>query len=163
MLAMGKRPCEIQLKFSEQSQQIKLQQINYYRNKFNELPPETQARYLPENLNSSFAKQEVRINDDIADIQHLNEKLAIGVKLDKILDIIRLKLQIKNRIAQEKGEALSYAKNPPTSNVQILNKLQIQLNENIEKLVNLPREKIPKIIEGEFENESGREETQRTD
>ena len=95
-------------------------------------------------MQTSFALQEVRINDDINDLEILNEELK-KPKSNKI-EIIRAKNSVKNRIGQELGQVAAFAKGGVGGN---LNVLQMQINKfklNLNKFVNLsPKDRLDLI------------------
>jgi len=143
LIALGTRGCEIERKFNEQfapNEEIALshQQVSDYCKRFKDLSMEEQLSYLPFNMQTSFALQEVRINDDIKDLGLLNEELDKEGQLHKI-EIIRAKMSIKNRIGQELGQLQAFAK----GGVGNVNILQLQINKfrtNLSNIVNLTPE-----------------------
>lgn len=143
LIALGTRPCEIERKFNEQfppkdgAKVLLQQQVADYCKRFKTLSIEERIGYLPHNMGSSFSIQEVRINDDIKDLEKLNEKL--DEKDANTIEIIRAKLSIKNRIGQELGQLQAFAK----GGVGNVNILQMQINKfrvNVTKTVNLTPE-----------------------
>lgn len=143
LIALGTRSCEIQRRFNEQfpaqngEKPLAGNQVADYCKRFKSLSAEEQISYLPFNMSTSFALQEVRINDDIRDLQGLNEELEKpGANM---IEIIRAKLSIKNRIAQELGQVRSFAK----GGMGNLNILQMQINRDrttLNKVANLSPE-----------------------
>jgi len=145
LIALGPRPREILRKFNEQfpaededeEKPLESNQLAAYSNNFKALSFEEQISFLPNNMQSSFAVQEVRINDDIKDLQKLNE--ALDKKDSNKIDIIRAKLSIKNIIGQELGQLQAFAK----GGVGNVNILQMQINKfrvNVTSTVNLTPE-----------------------
>ena len=140
LIALGTRPCEIQRRFNEQfpaqngEKPLARNQVADYCKRFKSLSAEEQISYLPSNMSTSFALQEVRINDDIKDLQDLNEELEKPGA--NVIEIIRAKLSIKNRIAQELGQVRAFAK----GGMGNLNILQMQINRyrtTLNKVVDL--------------------------
>lgn len=136
LIALGTKSCEIVRKFNEQfpvkDEQKPLvdEQVADYSNRFRDLSVDEQISYLPYNMQTSFALQEVRINDDIEDLRRLNEEL--DKKDSNKIEIIRAKISIKNRIGQELGQVAAFAKGGVGGNMNILqmqvNKFRINLN-----------------------------------
>jgi len=142
LIALGTRSCEIERKFNEQfspkdGSALSHQQVSDYCKRFKNLSYDEQISYLPFNMQTSFAIQEVRINDDIRDLQKLNEEL--DKEGSKKIEIIRAKMSLKNRIGQELGQVQAFAK----GGVGNVNILQMQINKfrmNLSKIVNLTPE-----------------------
>lgn len=143
LIALGKRPCEVMREFNGQfptqdgMKPLTDNQVSDYCKRFKSLSAEEQISYLPSNMSTSFALQEVRINDDIKDLQDLNKELEKpGANM---IEIIRAKLSIKNRIAQELGQVRAFAK----GGMGNLNILQTQINRyrtTLNKVANLSPE-----------------------
>lgn len=145
LIALGTRPREIMRKFNKQfptkdeEKPLESNQLAAYSNNFKALGIDEQISFLPHNMQSSFAVQEVRINDDIKDLEKLNEELDKKDQPHKI-EIIRAKLSIKNRIGQELGQVAAFAKGGIGGN---LNVLQMQINKfriNLNKFTDLAPE-----------------------
>lgn len=143
LIALGTKSCEIVRKFNEQfparNEQKPLvdEQVADYRRRFKDLIMEEQISFLPHSMESSFSLQEVRINDDIKDLEKLNE--ALEDKNCNKIEIIRAKISIKNRIGQELGQLQAFAK----GGVGNVNILQLQINKfrtNLSNIVNLTPE-----------------------
>jgi len=124
LIALGYNPARIKKEIDEkfgQGRTLSPSQIDYYSKKFRELDPEEQISYLPYNMQTSFALQEVRINDDIKDLIRLDKAIEDGE--GDLVDLVRAKATIKNRIAQELGQALAYSKGG-IRNINILQMVQ---------------------------------------
>lgn len=142
LIALGTRSCEIERKINKQfppkdGKIFTHQQVSDYYKRFKGLSYDEQISYLPFNMQTSFAVQEVRINDDIRDLQKLNEELDKDGS--KKIEIIRAKISIKNRIGQELGQVQAFAK----GGVGNVNILQMQINKfrmNVNNTVNLTPE-----------------------
>ena len=142
LIALGTRGCEIERKFNEQfspkdESALSHQQVSDYCKRFKDLSMEEQLSYLPFNMQTSFALQEVRINDDIKDLQKLNEEL--DKKDSKKIEIIRAKMSLKNRIGQELGQVQAFAKGG-VGNVNILQMQISKFRMNVSNTVNLTPE-----------------------
>jgi len=143
LIALGTRSCEIERKFNEEfppkdGSTLSHQQVSDYCRRFRSLSVEEQISYLPYNMQTSFALQEVRINDDIEDLRRLNEELE--KKGSNKIEIIRAKISIKNRIGQELGQVAAFAKGGVGGNLNIL---QMQVNKfrvNLSKFTDLAPE-----------------------
>lgn len=143
---MGTRPIEIVRKMNDEFKPTKLlarNQITYYLKIFRNLTPEEQIKHLPYTKQPSFALQETRINDDISDLIRLNEDLEKG-EGDKI-EIVRAKISIKNRIAQELGQALAYSK-AGVGNVNIMQNIFNQYRGFIKGAEGLPQEDVVDLL-----------------
>lgn len=129
LIAVGGKPVTIVQQINNEykpTKEFTKQQVNYYLKVFKSLPPDEQISHLPYSMQESFAVQEVRINDDIKDLQRVNEILdattenkendmveeSKGKKLtrDSVVELMRLKLSIKNRIGQELGQVRAMSK-----------------------------------------------------
>jgi len=157
LLAIGTRPCQIVKKVNKLFEgEVALKpfgsnNLAFYQNQFKKLEPKEQMEYLPYTLEQSFAQQLTRINDDIKDLERLNEKIdeaeenKENKKIDTtdILDIIALKAKIKNRIAQELGQALAWTKGGPGTNINMLQMVQNNFNQIVNTASKLkPEEKL---------------------
>lgn len=152
LLAVGTRPREILKKVNKLFEgEIALKpfesnNLAFYQNQFKKLEPKEQMEYLPYTLEQSFAQQLTRINDDIRDLERLNEQIDEGEddkETKDILDIIALKAKIKNRIAQELGQALAWTKGGPGTNINMLQMVQNNFNQIVNTASKLkPEEKL---------------------
>jgi len=144
LIALGTRPCEILRKFNEQfpakdgEKLFESNQLADYSKRFKTLGIEEQISYLPNNMQSSFALQEVRINDDIKDLQKLNEEL--DKKDSNKIEIIRAKISIKNRIGQELGQVAAFAKGGVGGNLNIVQMEISKFRMNVSNTLNLTPE-----------------------
>lgn len=147
LIALGTRPREILRKFNEQfpaedeERSLQSNQLAAYSHNFKDLSFEEQVSFLPHDMRSSFSLQEVRINDDIKDLEKLNEKL--DEKDANTIEIIRAKISIKNRIGQELGQVAAFAKGGVGGNLNILQMKINQFKVNLNKFENLsPQDRI---------------------
>jgi len=137
LVALGHRQSQVVKRINEQFQPKKefdYVQCAHYFKRFRSFSSERQIEYLPHNMQTSFALQEVRINDDIIDLQHLN--VAIQNKEGNMVELLRVKATIKNRIAQELGQALSTSKGG-IGNINILQMIQNKFEGVKSKMVNM--------------------------
>lgn len=167
LIAIATRPSEIVRKMNEEFKSTKLfakEQVSYYLKVFRNLTPEEQIKHLPYTKQPSFAIQETRINDDISDLIRINELLnaddpkpdAETGESDKvrkqkgssngIVDLIRAKISIKNRIAQELGQALAYSK-AGVGNLTIMQNIFNQYRGFIKGAKELPQEDVVDLLE----------------
>lgn len=148
LIALGTRPCEVERRFNEEfppkdGSVLSHQQVSDYCKRFKDLGVEEQISYLPNNMRTSFALQEVRINDDIHDLQILNERLKLKDPETNVIEIIRAKMSIKNRIGQELGQVAAFAKGGVGGNLNILQMKINQFKVNLNKFENLsPQDRI---------------------
>lgn len=147
LIALGTRPREILRKFNEQfpakneEKPLESNQLAAYSNNFKALPFEEQISFLPHDMRSSFSLQEVRINDDIKDLEKLNEEL--DEKGSNKIEIIRAKISIKNRIGQELGQVAAFAKGGVGGNLNILQMKIEQFKLNLTKFEHLsPQDRV---------------------
>jgi len=104
--------------------------LAFYRNKWKAMTPEERKQYLPYTMEDSFASQEVRINDDIKQLELLNERIykeeVDSAPNDQIIiELMGMSVRLKNRIAQELGQARAFAK----GGLGNMNQVQIQMNQ----------------------------------
>lgn len=146
LIALGTRPCEIERKINEQfppkdKSPFNHQQVSDYCKRFKDLSFDEQISYLPYNMQTSFALQEVRINDDIKDLGRLNEEL--DKKGSKKIEIIRAKMSIKNRIGQELGQVAAFARGGIGGNLNVLQMKIEQFKLNLTKFEHLsPQDRV---------------------
>jgi len=149
LIALGTRPCEVERKINEQfppkdGNILNHQQVSDYCRRFKAMSFEEQISFLPFNMESAFAVQEVRINDDIKDLEKLNE--ALEEEGSNKIEIIRAKISIKNRIGQELGQVAAFAKGGVGGNLNIL---QMQINKfklSLSKSTNLAPEDLADLL-----------------
>lgn len=114
LVAVGSRPVMIQKLINEEykpTKEFTKQQVNYYLKVFKALPPEEQIAYLPYTLQESFARQEVRINSDIQQVQKTLERLGSEtLTTDEFVQLSRLLISQCNRIGQELGQVRAMSK-----------------------------------------------------
>lgn len=147
LIAIATRPSEIVRRINDEfkpKKEFAKEQVSYYLKVFRNLTPEEQIKHLPYTKQPSFAIQETRINDDIQDLMSLNEDLVNG-KGNKV-EIITAKGRIKNRIAQELGQALSYNK-AGVGNLMIKQKIFNQYIGFVESAKELPQEDVIDLLE----------------
>lgn len=104
--------------------------LAFYRNKWKEMTPEERKQYLPYTMEDSYASQEVRINDDIKQLELLDERIydeknKKPADNQTIVELMGMSLRLKNRIAQELGQARAFAK----GGLGNMNQVQIQMNQ----------------------------------
>lgn len=149
-IAIGTRPIAIVNKINDEFKPAKLlarNQVTYYLKIFRNLSPEEQLTYLPYTMQESFARQEVRINSDIRQLQRTEEKLnAPDVSNDDFVQLSRLSVSIKNRIAQELGQALAYSK-AGVGNLTIMQNIFNQYRGFIKGAEDLPQEDVVDLLE----------------
>lgn len=147
LIAIATRPSEIVRRINEQfkpSKPFAKEQVSYYLKVFRNLTPEEQIKHLPYTKQPSFAIQETRINDDISDLIRLNEDLDRGE--GDTIEIVRAKISIKNRIAQELGQALAYSK-AGVGNLTIMQNIFNQYRGFIEGAKGLPQEDVVDLLD----------------
>jgi len=114
LVAVGSRPVEIVRQINEEykpTKEFTKQQVNYYLKVFKSLPPDEQLSHLPYSMQESFARQEVRINTDIQQVQNTKERLAQpDLSTDEYVQLSRLLISIENRIGQELGQVRAMSK-----------------------------------------------------
>lgn len=147
------------------------EQVSYYLKVFRSLTPQEQIKHLPYTKQPSFALQETRINDDIQDLIMINEiiderktvpqltekeekekadkgkKKTVIVKSSSngVIDLVRAKISIKNRIAQELGQALAYSK-AGVGNLTIMQNIFNQYRGFIKGAEGLPQEDVVDLL-----------------
>jgi len=134
LLALGTRKCVIVDKVNKNwgtgKSTFKKNHMAFYTNKWRGMSPEERTQHLPYSMEDSFATQEVRINDDIRQLQLTNHLIYLAENQEKIDTVSIANLQgvgirLKNRIAQELGQVRAFAK----GGVGNMNQVQIQLNQ----------------------------------
>jgi len=146
-LALGTRKCVIVDKVNKnwgtEKSIFKKNHMAFYTNKWKDMTSEEQKQHLPYSMEKSFATQEVRINDDIKQLKLLDYLIYLAEKqpkidVDAIINIEGVRIRLKNRIAQELGQARAFTKGG-IGNINQLNQMQIQFNT----LVNAGKGKSP--------------------
>jgi len=139
-LALGTRKCvivdKVNKEWGKENSVFKKNHMAFYTNKWKDMTPEERRLHLPYSMEESFATQEVRINDDIKQLQLINsliysaelsDKSNKGVDIDAITNLEGVAIRLKNRIAQELGQVRAFTKGG-VGNLNQLNQLQIQFN-----------------------------------
>lgn len=147
LIAIATRPSEIVRRMNDEFKPTKpfaKEQVSYYLKVFRNLTPEEQIKHLPYSKQPAFAIQETRINDDISDLMRLNEDLEKGE--GDTVEIVRAKISIKNRIAQELGQALAYSK-AGVGNLMIKQKIFNQYIGFVKGAKELPQEDVIDLLE----------------
>ncbi len=153
LIALGNRPSEVVRKINKEFKPTKLfakEQASYYIKIFRSLSSGEQLAYLPFTMQESFANQEVRINDDIKDLQRVNQILDdknITVLKDSIVELMRLKLSLKNRIGQELGQVRAMSK-AGVGNINLMQTYIAKYETIIKTVSALPQEDVVDILEG---------------
>jgi len=137
-LALGTRKCvivdKVNKEWGKENSVFKKNHMAFYTNKWKDMTPEERRLHLPYSMEESFATQEVRINDDIKQLQLINsliysaelsDKSDKGVDIDAITNLEGVAIRLKNRIAQELGQARAFAK----GGLGNMNQVQIQMNQ----------------------------------
>lgn len=155
-LALGTRKCvivdKVNKEWGTENSVFKKNHMAFYTNKWKDMTPEERRLHLPYSMEESFATQEVRINDDIKQLQLINSLIYSaescdddkepqekkGIDIDAIANLEGVAIRLKNRIAQELGQARAFTKGG-VGNLNQLNQLQIQFN----MLVNEGSQKSP--------------------
>jgi len=149
-IALGTRPIEIVRKVNAEfnpAKPLARNQITYYLKIFRALPPTEQLAHLPFTMQESFARQEVRINSDIRQLQRTEERLnSVLLSHDDFVHLSRLAVSIKNRIAQELGQALAYSK-AGVGNLTIMQNIFNQYRGFIKGAKELPQEDVVDLLE----------------
>lgn len=168
LLALSARPCviidKVNKRYDPRNMSFKSNNLAFYRNKFMSLSSEERNQHLPYKTKDSFAVQDVRINDDIKQIELINHRIYLEEIKDKpdnqtLIELVNTGIRIKNRIAQELGQARAFTK----GGVGNINLLQMQANQ-FNMLVNVVSKKSPeeqlkdldKIYEAIDGNKSGK-------
>lgn len=114
LIAVGTRPIAIVREINKRLNPAKpfvKEQVSYYLKVFRGFSAEEQMAYLPHTMQESFARQEVRINSDIRQLQRTEERLnSILLRHDDFVQLSRLAISIKNRIGQELGQVRAMSK-----------------------------------------------------
>ncbi len=135
-LALGTRKCVIVDKVNKEwgtkTSEFKKNHMAFYTNKWKDMTPEERKLHLPYSMEESFATQEVRINDDIYQLKLINSLIYSAESndapdIDAITNLEGVAIRLKNRIAQELGQARAFTKGG-VGNLNQLNQLQIQFN-----------------------------------
>ena len=164
-LALGTRKCviidKVNKEWGTEKSQFKKNHMAFYTNKWKAMSSDERMLHLPYSMEQSFATQEVRINDDIRQLQLLNQRIDIEENEDKpnnqtIVELQGMGVRLKNRIAQELGQARAFTK----GGIGNINILQMQLNKFegvVSKISNLSPEERIKLLEtvGEIEEKGG--------
>ncbi len=134
-LALGTRKCvivdKVNKEWGTETSEFKKNHMAFYTNKWKDMTSEERRLHLPYSMEESFATQEVRINDDIKQLQLINsliyssETSDKGVDIDAIANLEGVAIRLKNRIAQELGQARAFAK----GGLGNMNQVQIQMNQ----------------------------------
>jgi len=150
LVSLGNRPVEIQRIINEEYKSTKeftKQQVNYYLKVFRSLPPEEQIAHLPYTMQESFARQEVRINSDIQQVQNTLERLDNkSLSTEEFVQLSRLFISQCNRIGQELGQVRALSK----AGVGNMNLMQTYINKYqtiIKGVEGLPKEDALDVFE----------------
>lgn len=161
LLALGTRPCviidKVNKRYGGKSIPFKSNSLAFYQNKWTAMTPAEQKQHLPYTMEDSFAVQDVRINDDIKQMELINHRIAVEEGKEKpdnqtLIELVNTGVRVKNRIAQELGQVRAFTK----GGIGNINILQMQLNkfENVVSRISelKPEERI-KLLEtvGEIE------------
>jgi len=129
LIATGVRPSKIVKKINNElkpSNPLVKEQVSYYIKVFKGLSPEEQATHLPYTMQESFARQEVRINSDIQQVQSTLERLEEkNLTTEEYVQLSRLFISQCNRIGQELGQVRAMSK----AGVGNLNLMQTYINK----------------------------------
>jgi len=120
----------VKKKYGDKPKPFGTNHLAFYRSKWKAMIPEERMQYLPYTMEDSFANQDVRINDDIKQLELLDERIYIEENSKEpnnqtIVELLGMSVRLKNRIAQELGQARAFAK----GGVGNMNQVQIQLNQ----------------------------------
>ena len=142
-LALGTRKCvivdKVNKEWGTETSEFKKNHMAFYTNKWKSMTAEERRLHLPYSMEESFATQEVRINDDIKQLQLINSLIYSaessdddkeprekkGIDIDAITNLEGVAIRLKNRIAQELGQARAFAK----GGLGNMNQVQIQMNQ----------------------------------
>jgi len=161
LLALGTRKCvivdKVNKRYNNKNNPFKRNHLAFYWNKWIAMSSDERNQHLPYTMKDSFAVQDVRINDDIKQMELVNHRIAIEEAKDKpdnqtLIELVNTGIRVKNRIAQELGQARAFTK----GGVGNINILQMQLNEFntvVSKISDLSPEERIKLLEtvGEIE------------
>ena len=166
-LALGTRKCvivdKVNKEWGTETSEFKKNHMAFYTNKWKDMTPDERRLHLPYSMEESFATQEVRINDDIHQLKLINSLIYSaetsdddkepsekkGIDIDAITNLEGVAIRLKNRIAQELGQAKAFNKGG-VGNLNQLNQLQIQFNTLVnEGSKKTPQEQV-KYLEGLF-------------
>lgn len=155
-LALGTRKCvivdKVNKEWGSETSVFKKNHMAFYTNKWRSMTPELRKLHLPYSMEESFATQEVRINDDIRQLQLINSLIYSaesvdddkeplekkGIDIDAIANLEGVAIRLKNRIAQELGQARAFTK----GGIGNINLLQMQANQ-FNMLINTVSKKSP--------------------
>lgn len=136
LLALGARPCvilkKVNKRYDPKNGSFKSNNLAFYQKKWLALSPDERKQHLPYTMEDSFAAQDVRINDDIKQLELINHRIYLEENEEKpnnqtIVELQGMGVRLKNRIAQELGQARAFTKGG-VGNINQLNQLQIQFN-----------------------------------